>query len=103
MGELGVTHLIEAFLHQLTAVAALHQGALGGCRHCTKTEEALRAAVTQKAQQGVGLWRLHRLEAGERRDVPRLGAEAHELLAVLVMDQLLLGDLIHLLSHTLET
>lgn len=95
-------HLIKALLHQLATVSALHQRALGGHWDSTKAEEALLAAVTQEPEQGVGLRRLHRLEAGERCDVARLGAKAHQLLAVLIMNKLLLCDLIHLLSHSLK-
>lgn len=94
-------HLIKALLHQLTTVTALHECALGWHWNSSKAEEALLAAVTQEPKQGVGLWRLHRLEAGEGCDVTWFGTKAHQLFAVLIMNQLLLCDLIHLLSHPL--
>lgn len=95
-------HLIKALLHQLATVTALYQRALRGCGYSTKAEEALLAAVTQEPKQGIGLRWLHRLEAGEGCDVAWLGAKAHQLLAVLIMNQLLLCDLIHLFSHSLK-
>jgi len=96
------TYLVKSFLHHLAAVPTLYQRALGGRRRGAEAEEALGGAVAQQAQEGIGLLRLHRLEAGEGRDVPGLGAEPHHLLAVLVVDQLLLRDLLHLLSHALS-
>lgn len=47
------TYLIEPLLHQLPAVPALHQGALGRYRSGSEGEEALRRAVAQQAQQSV--------------------------------------------------
>lgn len=94
-------HLVKTLLHQFSAIAALHQRAFGGNGRSTKAQEALRCAVSQQAQQSVGLWRLHRLEAGEGSDVTRLGAETHQLLTVFIMNHLLLRDLLHLLSHPL--
>lgn len=95
-------HLVKALLHQLATVTALYQRALRRHWHSTKVEEALLAAVTQEPEQGVGLRWLHRLEAGEGCDVAWLCAKAHQLLAVLIVNQLLLCDLIHLLSHSLK-
>ena len=95
-------YLIKSLLHQLTAVSTLNKRALGRYRRGSEGEEALRRAVSQQAQQGVGLRWLHRLEAGEGYDVAGLGSKTHQLLAVLIMDQLLLRDLLHLLAHTLS-
>lgn len=95
-------YLVESLLHQLTAVSTLHQRALGRYRRGSKSEEALRRAVAQQAQEGIGLLRLHRLEASERCDVAGLGSKSHQLLAVLIMDQLLLRDLLHFLTHALS-
>lgn len=96
-----LAHLVESLLHELAAVAALHQRVLRGDGCSPEAEEALWSAVSQQAQQGVGLLRLHRLEAGEGRDVARLGPKPHHFLAVFVVHQLLLRDLLHLLAHTL--
>lgn len=94
-------YLVKSLLHQLTAVSTLYQGALGRYRRGPKGEEALRGAVAQKAQKGIGLLWLHRLEASEGCDVAGFGSKPHQLLAVFVMDQLLLRDLLHLLTHAL--
>lgn len=62
----------------------------------------MRGAVAQEAQKGVGLLWLHRLEASEGCDVAGLRSKPHQLLTVLIMDQLLLRDLLHLLTHALS-
>lgn len=95
------TYLVKSLLHQLPTVSRLYQRALGG-RWCSpKSEEALRSAVAQQAQEGVGLLRLQGLEARKRCDVARLGSKSHQLLAVFIMDQLLLRDFLHFLTHAL--
>lgn len=58
-------------------------------------------AISQQTHQGIGLLGLDCLETGEGSDVPRFCPEAHEVFAVLVMDQLLLGDFFHLFSQAL--
>lgn len=95
-------YLVESLLHQLTAVSTLHQRALGRYWRGSEGEETLRCAVAQQAQEGVGLLWLHRLEASEWRNVAGLGSKSHQLLAVLIVDQLLLCDLLHLLTHALS-
>lgn len=60
-------------------------------------------AVPQEPHQGIRLWGLYRLEAGERGDVPRLCTEAQQVFAVFVVHHLLLRDLLHLLSKALGT
>lgn len=59
-------------------------------------------AVPQQSHQGVGLRGLASLEAGEGGDVARFRPEAHEVFAVLVMDQLLLRDFFHFFSQALH-
>lgn len=96
-------YLIKFLFHQVSATAAFHQSGLGRAGGRPKSHQALRGAVPQQSHQGVRLLGLHSLETGEGSDVPRLGPEAHEVFAVLVMHQLLLGDLLHLFSQTLHT
>lgn len=60
-------------------------------------------AVPQQSHQGVGLLGLYGLETGEGGDVTRFRSEAHEILAVLVMYQLLLCDFLHFFPQALHT
>lgn len=49
------TDLVKSLLHQLPTVSTLYQRALGGSRCSSEGEEALRSAVAQQAQEGIGL------------------------------------------------
>lgn len=70
-------YLVESLLHQLSAVSTLYQGALGRYRRGPKGEEALRGAVAQQTQKGIGLLWLHRLETSEGCDVAGLRSKPH--------------------------
>lgn len=96
-------YLIKFLFHQVSATAAFHQSGLGRAGGSPKSHEALVGAVPQQSHQGIRLLGLHSLETGEGGDVPGLCPKAHQVFAVLVMYQLLLGDFFHLFSQTLDT
>lgn len=94
-------YLIKFLFHQVPATAAFHQSGFGRAGGSPESHEALVGAVPQQSHQGVRLLGLHSLETGEGSDVSGLCPKAHQVFAVLVMHQLLLGDFLHLFSQTL--
>lgn len=95
------TYLVKFLLHQVSATPTLHQGRFRWAGGSPEPHEALVRAVPQQSHQGVGLRGLDSLETGKGGDVARFRAEAHEVLAVLVMHQLLLCDFFHFFSQAL--
>ena len=95
-------YLIKFFFHQVPETAAFHPSGFGRAGRSPESYEALVRAVPQQSHQGIRLLGLHSLETGEGGDVPGRCPEAHQVFAVLVMHQLLLGDFFHLFSQTLD-
>lgn len=95
------TYLIKFLLHQVSATPTLHQGGLRWAGGSPEPHEALVRAVPQQSHQGIGLRGLDGLETGEGGNVARFRPKAHEVLAVLVMHELLLCDFFHFFSQAL--